>query len=40
MKPKCMLIEAGAQTNSLEEMYNAMEVLAEVLYAVVGEENV
>ncbi len=32
--PKTMLIEAGAQTNTLEEMTNAMEVLAEVLAGV------
>lgn len=31
LKPKSLLIEAGAQTNSVEEMRNAMEVLAEVL---------
>lgn len=36
LMPKTMLIEAGAQTNSLEEMYNAMDVLAEVLSVVVG----
>ncbi|MFI3209282.1 MAG: stage II sporulation protein P, partial [Eubacteriales bacterium] len=34
LMPKAMLIEAGAQTNSLEEMYNAMEVLAEILSEV------
>ena len=28
------------EDNEEEEMYNAMEVLAEVLYAVVGEESV
>lgn len=31
LKPKSMLIEAGAQTNTVEEMRNAMEVLADVL---------
>lgn len=36
LMPKTMLIEAGAQTNTLEEMYNAMDVLAEVLSVVVG----
>lgn len=36
LMPKTMLIEAGAQTNSLEEMYNAMDVLAEILSVVVG----
>ena len=29
-----MLIEAGAQTNTVEEMRNAMEVLADVLSRV------
>ena len=31
LAPKSMLIEAGAQTNTVEEMRNAMEVLADVL---------
>ena len=35
-KPKNMLIEGGAQTNTVEEMRNAMEVLAEILNEVVG----
>lgn len=36
--PKSLLIEAGAQTNTVEEMRNAMEVLAETLHQVlVGE---
>ena len=30
-KPKTLLIEAGAQTNTVEEMRNAMEVLADTL---------
>ena len=30
-KPKTLLIEAGAQTNTVEEMRNAMEILAELL---------
>lgn len=34
MMPKSLLIEAGAQTNTVEEMRNAMEVLAEVLHQV------
>lgn len=34
MKPKSLLIEAGAQTNTVEEMRNAMEVLADTLYRV------
>ena len=29
--PKTLLIEAGAQTNTVEEMKNAMEVLADTL---------
>ncbi len=36
-KPKTLLVEGGAQTNTVEEMMNAMEVLAEVLNSVVGE---
>lgn len=31
LMPKSLLIEAGAQTNTVEEMKNAMEVLAEML---------
>ena len=31
LHPGAMLIEAGAQTNTVEEMHNAMEVLARVL---------
>ena len=31
LAPKAMLIEAGAQTNTVEEMRNAMEVLADIL---------
>ena len=39
MRPKSLLIEAGAQTNTLEEMKNAMEPLAFVLDQVLrGEE--
>lgn len=36
MMPKSMLIEAGAQTNTKEEIYNAMDLLAEVLAQVVS----
>lgn len=36
--PKSLLIEAGAQTNTVEEMRNAMEVLAETLYYVLTGE--
>lgn len=39
MMPKSLLIEAGAQTNTVEEMKNAMEVLAEVLCHVLTEDN-
>lgn len=34
LMPKSLLIEAGAQTNTVEEMNNAMELLADVLYYV------
>lgn len=33
--PKSLLVEAGAQTNTVEEMRNAMEVLADTLYHVI-----
>ena len=36
-KPKTLLIEAGAQTNTVEEMRNAMEILAETLNTVLVE---
>ena len=32
--PKTLLVEAGAQTNTVEEMRNAMEILAETLDTV------
>lgn len=35
MMPKSLLIEAGAQTNTVEEMKNAMELLANILCEVV-----
>ena len=35
--PKSLLIEAGAQTNTVEEMMNAMEVLADTLQQVLVE---
>lgn len=35
-KPKTLLIEAGAQTNTVEEMRNAMEILAELLHQVLS----
>ena len=38
MLPKSLLIEAGAQTNTVEEMMNAMEVLADTLYHVIMED--
>jgi stage II sporulation protein P len=37
LAPKALLIEAGAQTNTVEEMKNAMEVLADVLNSVITE---
>lgn len=37
LMPKSLLIEAGAQTNTVEEMKNAMDVLAELLNAVLME---
>ena len=36
LAPKAMLIEAGAQTNTVEEMRNAMELLAELLHQVLS----
>ncbi|WP_250277525.1 stage II sporulation protein P [[Clostridium] colinum] len=35
LKPKTMLIEAGAQTNTKQELYNAMEILAELINDVI-----
>lgn len=37
MRPKSLLIEAGAQTNTAEEMRNAMELLAVTLQKVIVE---
>ena len=34
MMPKSLLIEAGAQTNTVEEMKNAMDLLANILQEV------
>ena len=34
LMPKTLLVEAGAQTNTVEEMKNAMEPLAEILSQV------
>ena len=34
--PRSLLIEAGAQTNTFEEIYNAMEPLAEILAVQLG----
>lgn len=36
LRPKSMLIEAGAQTNSLQEVKNAMEPLAAILNMCIG----
>ena len=35
LKPKTMLVEAGAQTNTKQEMYNAMEILADLINDVI-----
>lgn len=37
LMPKCLLIEAGAQTNTVQEMKNAMDVLADLLNIVLVE---
>lgn len=37
MKPKSLLIEAGAQNNTVQEMRNAMEYLADILVDVLTE---
>lgn len=37
LAPKTLLVEAGAQTNTVEEMRNAMEVLADTLNSVLTE---
>ncbi len=37
MMPKSLLIEAGAQTNTVEEMRNSMELLAQILNRVLME---
>lgn len=39
MRPKSMLIEAGAQTNSFEEVKNAMEPLAAILHMCIGDAD-
>lgn len=38
LMPKSLLIEAGAQTNTVEEMMNAMEVLSDLLLDVLTEK--
>ena len=38
LMPKSLLVEAGAQTNTVEEMMNAMEVLADMLEDVLTGE--
>lgn len=35
LKPKSLLVEVGAQTNTVEEIKNAMEPLAKILYEVI-----
>lgn len=39
MMPKSLLIEAGAQNNTVEEMRNAMECLSNVLWNVLSESS-
>lgn len=39
MRPKSLLVEVGAQTNTKEEAYNAMEPLAEMLVSVINKNN-
>ncbi len=40
MCPKSMLIEVGAQTNTFEEVYNAMDPLANILaYVLLGQSH-
>ena len=36
--PKCMLVEVGAQTNTLEEAKNAMVPLADMINQVISKE--
>ena len=37
LRPRSALVEAGAQTNTYEEVKNAMEPLAELLDTVLGD---
>ena len=38
--PKTLLIEVGAQTNTFEEVYNAMDPLANILaYVLLGQSH-
>ena len=39
LRPKSLLVEAGAQTNTVEEEYNAMEPLAELLESVLSKSE-
>lgn len=39
LKPRSLLIEAGAQTNTKEEVKNAMEPLADLLYTVLKKDR-
>lgn len=39
LRPKAILLEAGAQTNSVEEVKNAMEPFADILHRVLSGEN-
>lgn len=40
LRPRSLLIEAGTQLNTVEEERNAMEPLADLIYRVLGNENV
>ena len=37
--PRCLLVECGAQTNTVEEVQNAMPLLADMLYLVLSEKT-
>lgn len=39
MKPKSILVEVGAQTNTKQEAKNSMKYLAKTIYAVCGNKN-
>lgn len=39
LRPRCLLVEAGSQKNTLQEERNAMEVLADLLHMVLNNAN-